>query len=61
MTDKKKYGLALLSKEDRKRIAALGGKSVRAESRPFYVNKDLAESAGRQRPIAHQDWQHQPQ
>jgi len=44
---KKLRGLAMVSPERRKEIAAMGGKSIPKEKRPFAKNRDAAVEAGR--------------
>lgn len=43
----KPRGFATMSPERRKRIAALGGKSLKPEQRSFYTNRELAAACGR--------------
>lgn len=43
---KSKRGFAAMSKEDRSRIASLGGKAVPAEKRSFSTDRDLAAKSG---------------
>jgi uncharacterized protein len=44
---KSKRGFASMSKEQRERIASLGGRSVPAPKRSFAQNRALASEAGR--------------
>jgi uncharacterized protein len=44
---KSKRGFASMSKEQRERIASLGGRSVPAPKRSFAQNRTLASEAGR--------------
>lgn len=43
---KKPRGLAAVSPERRAEISRMGGLAVPRENRSFYVNRDLAKSAG---------------
>lgn len=45
--EKKRRGFAVLSKEKRQEIAAMGGRSVKPEKRTFKTNRQLAVDAGR--------------
>jgi general stress protein YciG len=44
---KAKRGLACMTPERRREIASMGGLSVKPESRAFYINRELARTAGR--------------
>jgi general stress protein YciG len=44
---KSKRGFASMSKEQRERIASLGGRSVPSAKRSFAQNRNLASEAGR--------------
>lgn len=44
---KQRKGFAVLSLEERRRIASMGGKAVRPENRAYSKNRELAVEAGR--------------
>lgn len=44
---KQRKGFAVLSLEERRRIASMGGKAVRPENRAYSKNRELAAEAGR--------------
>lgn len=44
---KQRKGFAVLSLEERRRIASMGGKAVKPENRAYSKNRELAVEAGR--------------
>ncbi len=49
---KQRKGFAVLSLEERRRIASMGGKAVRPENRAYSKNRELAVEAGRKGGLA---------